>query len=299
MKKTALVLLQVLLIIVFMQMTAFAQDITGAIPDTGDKVSVLADLNIETETDGNVIVILGNADIQNDVYGDVVVILGNADINARVSGQVVSVLGEIILADGAVITGDVVSIGGLEKATGASINGQEIELPSGDLDRAFRIIMAARIVPAVTYGIIVLALGLVLITISREKFEYISVGIEREILKKFFIGFLGFIGATILTILLFITIVAPLLYFALLAIGGVVSSIFVGKLILRHQNPGASIYAQFMAGLIAVTLLKAAFIYLIPVGDILLGIILYLFISILIVSIGIGILLDLKFSKKY
>lgn len=73
---------------------------------------------------GNIIKIWDDAEISasEDVRGQVVVIFGDAQIDGRVDGNVVTVFGNLLISDGAEVTGTAVAVGGyLDQESEASV----------------------------------------------------------------------------------------------------------------------------------------------------------------------------------
>ena len=105
-------------------------------------------------------------------------------------------------------------------------------------------------------------------------------------------------GATIISVLLFITLIAPVLYLVLIVLGSIFSSIYFGKVILKTFNPNSSIFAEFITGLATVTLIEIVLIYLIPQNEFLINILFYAIFVAFVNSLGIGILIDLKASRS-
>lgn len=287
----------VLLILIAAAIPVYADGIS-VISDAGDKISIFEDIRIDSKTNGDVVVIFGDADVMGPVSGDVVVILGDVTVDAAVSGTVISVLGNTKLKDSADIGGDVVSIGALEKSGLSRIHGQEVNIAGGNFDFDIVAFMLARVISTLVFAFFVLVIGLFMIALSKEKLRNISAYIECRTGRKIAMGFLGLLGAVIIVLILFITVIAPLLYFILLAIAGVYSSIYFGKVILRAFSQLNNIYVEFFTGLITVTLLKIVLIYLVPQEDILFSAMLYIVFTAFINSLGLGIMLDSKYSGK-
>jgi len=77
---------------------------------------------------GDLVVIDGDVEIHGAVNGDVVVVSGSLDIDGTVDGDAVAILSDTTLAEGAVIQGDFVHLGGnLEVAPGAMVHGERFQ----------------------------------------------------------------------------------------------------------------------------------------------------------------------------
>jgi cytoskeletal protein CcmA (bactofilin family) len=99
-----------------------------------DKVSVGGDVNIDKDTAGTVVAVGGDVTIDKDIDGSVVAVFGDVKVNAKVSGDVVSVLGKVKLTDKAEVRGSLISIGKLDRADKARINGENVIISTGDID---------------------------------------------------------------------------------------------------------------------------------------------------------------------
>ena len=294
-----IITIAIILILCLIQTTAFALVVTDA-SNGGDKVSIVGDVKIDKVTAGSVVVVKGNADIQNNVNGDVVVVFGDVVINAKISGNVVAVLGTITLTPNAIIGGDLVSLGTLEKSEGAVIQGNNTVVDLGDFNVGnlnFSLLVIAKLVMLIIFIFFVIIFGLPILVIWNQRFKNISADIENRIGKKFTAGILGFILCFVLFILLGVTVVVPLAYFILAIVIELVVSIFMGKLILKLFDNNATIYVQFFLGFILLEFIKILFIFLIPVNGIIAGSMLSFGFDMLVNALGIGILFDSKFGK--
>jgi len=296
MKRLTTVLL--LFVVLALGYPAYAEGFS-VVSDSGDEVRILDDVEINRKTTGNIIVILGDADIRDEVAGDIVVIIGDATINAKVTGDVVNVLGRTRLKEKAEISGDVVSIGSLEKLPGSMVRGEEVSIYGRELHIDIGVILLARLIGVIVFSFVVLILGLIMIAASKEKLHKMIDDFVPGMARKTAIGFLGLIGAFIIFLLLFVTVVIPLLYFVLMLIAGVFSGIYLGRVILNaFGSARSSIYLEFITGIITVTIIKVGLVYFLPLHEFLLSVALFLAFSIFIDSLGIGILLNWKLNKK-
>lgn len=296
MKKTAVVFL-VLLVLCTAVAGVFADGISVS-SENGDRVSVFEDVTVNGSTNGNVIVVLGNVDINADVNGEVIAVFGDATIRGTVSGQVVTVFGSARLTEKAVVQGNLISLGGVEKASGARVGGQEVRIFSELLSTDIGSLLYLRVVLLLAFSLASLFLGLLILMIFRKRFEEIARNIENNFGRKLILGFLAYLGAAILLVLLFITLIAPVLYILLLILGSIASSIYFGRLILKAFNPTRSLFAEFITGLLTVTLVKLLLIYLVPQEDVLLSIALLGLFELFASSYGIGVLMEAKYAKN-
>jgi hypothetical protein len=136
------------------------------------------------------------------------------------------------------------------------------------------------------------------IAASKKKMAEIEAGIEKDLGRKLLLGILAYFGATIIFALLFITVIVPVIYFILIVLATMISSILLGKLILKTMSPTNSIYPEFITGLVTITLLQLLVTFLIPGEDFILAFALFGIISLLINSFGIGTLFIAKYAKK-
>ena len=270
----------------------------SVISEEGDKVSILEDAKITSRTSGDVVVILGNLDVEEDVTGDVVVLLGDLNINARVSGDTVNILGKMKLGENAEIGGDAVSIGSVERSAGAEILGEVVSIRGYNLDIGIEFVIMARVLSIILFSVLTLIFGLLIIVFSREKCEKALSDMTSETGRNIVLGFLGFLGATIILSILFITVIVPLLYFLVLLAAGAASGIYLGRMILRPAGYGRSLYLELFTGLVVITLVKVGLIYILPPHEFLLANVLILIFGVLINSLGIGILLNSRLTKR-
>lgn len=287
-----------LLILVIMLMTCASSYAAGMdiVSEKGDRIGILEDITVEDATSGDVVVVLGDIVINSNVNGDVVAILGDVTINSEVSGEVVSVLGKISLTDDAVIKGNIVSVGSVEKDEGAQVYGEEIKVRAGEFDTGF--LLVAFVVTVIILSIITLLSGLILIALLKDKFTKTLDNIEYKIGRKIATGFLGLLAVTIALLILLVTVIAPIAYLGLMIGASVASSIYFGRVLLKTFGTNNNIYLEFITGLITITLIKVLLIYLVPHYNFVLGSIIYVVFSILVASLGIGILIDTKIYKN-
>lgn len=262
--------------------------------DNGDRIAVLEDIKSNDKTQGNVITVIGNININDEVDGDIVALVGNIRVNAKVTGHVVSVFGEIELAEGANIGGHVVSVGNINKRLGAQVSGEVVELyRQGQESEPGKTTVAGALLVLI-FSLAVLILGVLLIAISKDKYAAFSENVDYNAGKKLLTGFGGLLCATIVTVVLAITVITPVLYLAFMVAAGVFSSIYAGKIILKAFKSGNSAYLQLITGLATITFIKTALIFIAPWDEYMVNSILYLCFVAFINSMGIGIMLNTK-----
>lgn len=308
MKKPALILLIVIttMLSVF-QMACWADEVSEFVSN-GDRVSIFGDISVDKNTVGDIVAIFGSIEVNKSVQGDVVSVFGNVNVKDNIEGEVVSVMGDVTLdgsisrdvvivfgkvkmTENAVVNGDLVTIGTIEREAGAKVFGQEVKV-----NIAF--LMVARTVVTIVLAFLVLILGLVIIAIFKDRAVNISLTVEENIGRKIALGFLGQIGFLIIMILLSIVAIGPLLYLFLLVAAEVVISIYFGKQILKVFNANLNVYLEFITGLATVTLLKILLTLIIPQIGFVPYLIAYVIFDIFIRAWGIGILVDTKFGTS-
>ncbi len=289
----------IMLIAVFMLMIlpAFAQGVAIS-SDNGDRISLIDDIQITKPVTGNVISVLGNVTVDSSINGQVVAVFGDINVNADVAGQVVTVFGNTILTQNASVGGNVITIGSLNKEEGAKVNGQEVRILGESMNLDISAFVYLRLALMILFTLAVLIVGLLILVISKEKYNRISQRIEKDIGKKLLLGLLTFLSASILLLLLLVTLIAPLLYIVVLILSAITASIYFGRLILKTFSQKNSIYTEFITGLVSITLLKLLLLFLVPQQDILLGLGLIGLVDIIIYSLGLGIHMEERYSKK-
>lgn len=205
--------------------------------DKGDRISVFDDVTIDKDVNGNVITVLGDVETNADINGLVVVVFGDVKINSTVAGQIITVFGNTKLGKNAIIRGSLFSMGVLDKDPGAKVMGQEVNIFGREMKLDMSEVLIVRVVLLLMFSIIVLLVGILYIAASKKKISGIEATIESNLGRKLLLGFLAYLGATIIFALLFITIIIPVLYFALIVLAAVISSICLGKLIMKAMNP--------------------------------------------------------------
>lgn len=266
--------------------------------ENGDKISLFDDVTITTPVKGNVVSVLGNVTVDSNISGQVVAVFGDITVNAEVSGQVVTVFGNTILSNGAVVKGDVITMGSLSKTDGASVLGQEVRILGESMNLDIGAIVYLRLVIMILFTLAVLIIGLLILVISKEQYTKIAKNIERNIGKKLLLGILSFLGASILLLLLLVTLIAPILYIVVLVLSTITASMYLGRLILKTFSPANSIYMEFITGLISITLIKLILLFLVPQQDLLLGLGLVGLLDLFVYSVGLGIHMEERYVKN-
>ena len=295
MKKPAALL--VIIVVLMLSVIPVAGDGVSVSTEAGDRISLFEEVRITSPVYGNVISVLGNVSVDSNINGQVIAVFGDVNIAADVSAQVVTVFGNTYLADGAVVQGNVITIGSLNKSAGARVLGQEVRILGETMNLDIDAIVYLRLFIMAIFTLAVLIVGLLVLAIYKRQYINIANNIESNTGKKLLLGFLSFLGASILLILLLATLIAPILYIVALVLSTITASMYTGRLILKAFSRANSIYMEFITGLISITLVKLLLLFLIPQQDLLLGMGLMGLFDILVFSVGLGIYMEERYSS--
>ncbi len=265
--------------------------------ENGDNIRLFEDITTTEPVKGNIVTVLGDVTVNSNINGQVVAVFGDVDINAEVSGQVVTIFGNTHISEGAVVRGNVITIGSLTKDDGASLLGQEVRIFGEAMNIDIGAIIYLRLAIMILFTLAVLIIGLLLLRISTKKYYKMAENIDKNIGKKLLLGVLSFLAASILLILLLVTLICPIVYIVLLVLSTITASMFFGRVLLRTFSSQNSIYVEFITGLISITLIKLLLLFLIPQTDILLGFGLVSLLDIFIYSVGLGIYMEARYIK--
>ncbi|MGI6668543.1 MAG: hypothetical protein ACOX4M_03720 [Acetivibrionales bacterium] len=264
----------------------------------GDRVCIFEDTEITGQVDGNVISVLGDISVSGKVNGHVVAVFGDITVNSPVSGHVVDIFGKTVLGEPAVIAGDVISMGSLEKHQGSRILGREVRILGESMNLDIGAITYLQLCITLLFMLAVLVIGLLLILISKKKYTDIAANLERNVGRKIVLGILSFFGASALMLLLLITLAAPVLYVIILLLSAITACMFSGRFILRTFSRKNSIYMEFITGVISVVLIKLLIIFLVPQQEILFRLVLLALLDVLVFSTGLGIRMEQYYLKR-
>lgn len=296
MKKLAFLLIFVSVLIIA-AVPVFGEGIFVA-SGSGDNIRILEDADITAPISGNVIVVLGNIFVEDKVNGHVISVFGDAEVNSEVAGQVVTLFGKTSLREKAVIMGDVITIGSLDKASGARVLGQEVRMLGSSMNLDIDAISYLQLVTMILFTLAVLVVGLLAILISKTKYKNISKNLEKNLGRKMLLGLLSFLGASALLVLLLVTLIGPALYIAVLVMSTITACMFLGRLILKTFSQNNSIYMEFITGLISITLVKLLIIFLAPQQKILLSLGLVGLLNFAVYSLGLGIHIEQHYLRN-
>jgi uncharacterized Zn-binding protein involved in type VI secretion len=127
------------------------------------------------------------------ITGHVVVLKGDAEVHGRIEGNVVALDGDVVLHPGAVITGDVLSIGGHVRQLGGLISGSQMEVEAAPTEAAVSIPaqVARRGAGLLGVGLTLIILGLGVVTFGRPNLEIVSDTVVHSFGRAFLVGLLG------------------------------------------------------------------------------------------------------------
>lgn len=296
---------RVLVIVILIALTcigvpAYAISISDS-ADGGNKIGFMEDISTNGGSTENMVSFAGNVNASDNVTGNIVAVLGDVTIDSEVLGDVVVIFGEARLTENAVIHGNLVAVGSTDKASAASINGQNISIDIGDFRIGNKSVgflpFIAFIITAVS-TFLVLLMGLPVIAIFSTKFYAVAENSMFNMGRKLAIGFLALVGSFIIMILFSFTIVVPVAYFIILLAAQIIAFKYFGMLVSRLLNFQFNVYAAFITGLVVTAAIKTALVLLIPEDVLLAGLLMSFAIDALINSIGLGIMVDSKFGNK-
>lgn len=291
----------ILLTVVFIAILPAAPALAEGISITsgnGDQIKLFEDIYIEGHQKGNVIAVLGDINVDGAVEGQVISVFGDITVNARVEGQVVTVFGKTELTGNADIEGNLITVGALEKAGGASVSGQEVRILGRQMDLEISSIFYLRLVLTLLFTAGVLIVGLIILILSPKKQEETTRHIRKRFEIKAVLGFLTFISASIIAVLLAITVLVPGLYMILMIIANIYASIFLGEIMIGFLTQSRNIFLEFFTGLTTITIVKFLAIFVIPQQEVVLSIVIGAAIWVIMNSIGLGILMEAKFARE-
>ena len=252
-------------------------------PRPKDLVRVGSDVHVKAGDEvAEAVVVLGDVRLDGSVRRDLVVVCGDAEINGTVGGDMVVVMGKLKLGPQAHLRRDVVVVGGeVEKAVGAQIDGQPVEVnvykllpnlrPLGNWLRS-GLLLGRPLPPEVGWAWFMIGLYfliyLIIAMLLPGPVTACVRTLDAKALPAFFVGLLGFVALLLLLTILLLTGFGLLLwpFLGLAAIGALLlgktaSFSYVGLQVLRRFNPdtGPGSLLAFLAGSALVCLL-----YMVP-----------------------------------
>ena len=264
-----------------------------------NKYVVMQDADITEPDNEDIVVVLGSANISHKIGGTLIVLLGDAIVNDDIEGDIISILGDVKLKDGINISGNVVSIGNLDKPHSVTISGTKLSA-SVDWLSMFNV-NSVLISVLILLAIITLGAGLILISIFTAKFRVMSNSFSVRPGRKMALGILFVIASTIILAFLIFLFVAPVLYILIFIVADIMGGIFVGNTILKNNDQKSTIFLQFFIGHILVSICKIVPVLIIDpknyIGMFIYGVVLIVG-EIALASFGLGTVIDTSFGKK-
>lgn len=291
MKKLSFLLLTVVVLLMAWPLNAKAATISS---DTGDRVEIFNDIKVDSPALGSVIAIFGDIDVNNSVAGEVVAIFGDVRVNSKVSGQVVTIFGDIRMTDKAVVYGNAVSLGRLERNSGSKLYGQEVNVNFGFLPFG----SATLVIIAAAFGVVLLIIGLPLLLIFSKRFTLITASLDFDMGRRMTIGFLLFIASVLLLPLLTITVIGLLLYGLMVVVAEIIGCTYFGRVVLRTEKAKENLLLQFFTGFLIINVIKVIFALVSFQVGFLWPCLLLLILSAAIISFGFGVLFDTRLGQS-
>ncbi len=260
---------------------------------------ILEDKPINEDSEGSVAVVLGSAEINADIRGSIIVVFGKATINGNVDGDIVSAFGEVHIAKDSIINGNLVSVGKLNRDQNVTIEGTKFTLGVDfiSLFKSNGIIINALIISS----LIILAAGLILISIFPGRFRSMSYSMDTALSRRMVLGGLVVVSLTIILAFLIFLVVAPALYIVFLMLADIIGSIYLGRFIFKNNYDRSAIYLEFFVGHILISIVKIVPLIIIPSGSytaLLAYGICFVITEWTLASFGVGTVIDTGFGKK-
>ena len=251
-----LILFVVLTLLLLPTAPAYAQ---GPNPGGGGRVIFGSNYTVKSgeSFNGDLVVFGGNVTLEEDstLNGNLVVIGGTVKSSGETKGDVVVVGGQVSLEKSALVTGDLVTIGGqLQRAEGAKVEGQVVNNAAPNITIPGRVPPTAPNAPTVPdvphpnfninfnpfvqvfwiffWAVIVSAFSMLLALFWQPQIERTGKAIVSQPVMTGAIGLLSFLVALIL----FLTIIPPLLLFFAWLFGIVAMGLEVGGRFTKAIN---------------------------------------------------------------
>lgn len=328
MKKSLLILAIIISVLCFFGITTWASrdnsvggvSVFGSVTvdkqTNGDVVAVFGNIDVKEMVNGNVVAIFGNVNINAPIAGDSITVLGNSKVmksvsgdyvtvmgdyvtvmgdsyaGSKINGGYVTVLGKAVLDDGASIEGDVVSIGGLEEKGTPTVLGQKVTMNMG-------VLVFIKVVILLVTAFVFFFVGLITIAIFKKRAENVSLSAEENIPKRILEGIIGLIGILILSIILSLIVIGPVFLMCAFIVTEIACCILIGKLSIKMFKTCMNVYLEFAAGVVILNLLRVLIVVFLAKSSIIPFISISILFEIIVKALGMGILIDTKFGKKY
>lgn len=213
-------------------------------------VAIDGNAKVDGATTEGVFVVSGNAIINGRVGGSVVVLDGNAKIAGTVVGDVVALRGRAILADAAVVRGDVRSSDEPRVAAGAKVRGEVKDVDVTGMFTALGFSLLAFFWLAVTVSTAVL--GAIILALFGRPFDKAAATARTAPGKAIGWGLLVAVGLPVISIVALFTLVGfPFglgtagALGVLGALGYLTSALWLGRLMIKAPR---NVFGAFFAG---------------------------------------------------
>ena len=153
-----------------------------------DKYIIMQDEEVTQTENEDIVVVLGSANISHKIDGTLIVLLGDVMVNDDVDGDIISILGEVKLQEGVNISGNLVSVGKLEKPESVTIEGTKLSA-SIDWLSMFNV-NSILISVLILLAIVTLGAGLIMISIFTVNFRVMSNSFAVRPGRKMILGIL-------------------------------------------------------------------------------------------------------------
>ena len=214
------------------------------------EVAIDGKATVAGTTTKSVYVVSGNAVISGRVHGDVIVIDGDARISGRVDDDVVVIKGRAILADGAVVGGDVKSTDEPNIERGARVSGNVENIDTTGWFTAIGFTILGYLWLAITVSIAVL--GVLLLALFRRPIESAAATARSDTGKAIGLWLGVAIGLPIISIVAISTLVGLPFGLGFLgasgllwALGYATAALCLGRIIIQTPR---NAFAAFFAG---------------------------------------------------
>lgn len=242
---------------------------------------------------GDAVAIMGNVTVDGKVVGDVTAIMGDVKVNGEVMGDVTTVGGRIIRSDSARIHGKITQVGVGEGIKDIITNVTRYGIrwrPGGRGITVFN--MGFPYIFRIMHFIGIIALGTLAIILFPDSIKAAADVVEKEIGRRFLIGFLTILLLPMAMIMMAITIIGiPLIPLAILLVaaagfyGYLGISIFLGRKLNEQLHLKPSPFVEYILGALLLW-----FIQLVPFIGAISGL--------LVLMLALGITADTRFGTK-
>lgn len=290
MKKTAAAVILVL-VLLFPACDVHCMAVS-LISDEGVRMVLFEDIIVEPDADEDTVCIMGNASVGHGLTGDLVVFFGNAVIHSHVEGNVVVFFGQTAISEGASVSGDLVTMGPLMSK--GEVYGNTIRIFPYEVDININRLISIRIFLTVMFSFLSFAAGAAIYAIFGGRFGKTVIRTADTAWKNLAAGFIAYVLLLLLLPFLFITIIYPVFFFAVLAAARVFAGFYTGRTLLGSAKSGLSRVFSLLTGITTITLIQVLLLSLMQNGQAIVYGIMYLIFQMIIHSFGIGLLIGIR-----